>query len=97
MYAFFSFRRRTIELGVLRAIGLSTRQMKLFLGWELMLLVLVGIGAGTGSGVWISKLFIPYLQVGSEPAARIPPFVVQSHGPVSSASISCLALCSLVL
>ena len=81
MYAFFSFRRRTIELGVLRAIGLSTRQMMLFLGWELMLLVLVGIGAGTGLGVWISKLFIPYLQVGSEPAARIPPFVVQIPWP----------------
>jgi putative ABC transport system permease protein len=77
LYAFFSFRRRFIELGVLRAVGLSAKQMTLFLGWELVFLMVIGIGGGTGLGVWISNLFIPYLQVGSGPASQIPPFVVQ--------------------
>jgi len=81
LYAFFSFRRRSIELGVLRAIGLSARQMTLFLGWELVFLMVTGIGAGTGLGVWISNLFIPYLQVGSGPTAQTPPFVVQISWP----------------
>ena len=61
LYAFFSFRRRFIELGVLRAIGLSAWQMTVFLAWELAFLLLVGAAAGTGLGAWVSKLFIPYL------------------------------------
>ena len=81
LYAFFSFRRRFIELGMLRAIGLSAFQMIVFLGSELAFLFIVGIGAGTGLGIWISNLFIPELQVGNGMAARIPPFLVQIDWP----------------
>ena len=81
LYALFSFRRRFIELGILRAIGLSARQMTAFLAWELAFLILVGVGAGTGLGVWISELFIPYLQVGTGPSAQVPPFVVEIAWP----------------
>jgi putative ABC transport system permease protein len=77
LYALFSFRRRFIELGILRAIGLSSGQMTTFLAWELAFLILVGIAAGTGLGAWISNLFIPFLQVGVGAAAMTPPFVVQ--------------------
>jgi putative ABC transport system permease protein len=77
LYALFSFRRRFIELGILRAIGLSSGQMTTFLAWELAFLILVGILAGTGLGAWISDLFIPYLQVGTGASALVPPFVVQ--------------------
>jgi putative ABC transport system permease protein len=78
LYAFFSFRRRFIELGVLRAIGLSAWQMTVFLAWELAFLLLVGAAAGTGLGAWVSKLFIPYLQSGSGGGVetQFPPFVV---------------------
>jgi putative ABC transport system permease protein len=77
LYAFFSFRRRFIELGVLRAIGLSSRQMTVFLAWELAFLLLVGAAAGTGLGAWVSKLFIPYLQSSSGGVeTQFPPFVV---------------------
>jgi putative ABC transport system permease protein len=77
LYAFFSFRRRFIELGVLRAIGLSSSQMTVFLAWELAFLLLVGAAAGTGLGAWVSNLFIPYLQSSSGGAeTQYPPFVV---------------------
>lgn len=76
LYAFFSFRRRFIELGVLRAIGLSAAQMTVFLAWELAFLLLVGAIAGTGLGAWVSHLFIPYLQMGTGVEAQFPPFVV---------------------
>jgi putative ABC transport system permease protein len=76
LYTLFSFRRRFIELGTLRAIGLSTGQMAALLAWELAFLVLVGIGIGTLLGVWMSDLFIPYLQVGTRAADLTPPFVV---------------------
>lgn len=77
LYAFFSFRRRFIELGVLRAIGLSSSQMTVFLAWELAFLLLVGAAAGTGLGAWVSKLFIPYLQSSTGGVeTQFPPFVV---------------------
>ncbi len=77
LYAFFSFRRRFIELGVLRAIGLSSWQMTVFLAWDLAFLLLVGAAAGTGLGAWVSKLFIPYLQSSSGGVeTQFPPFVV---------------------
>lgn len=77
LYALFSFQRRIIELGMLRAIGLSSGQMLVFLASELAFLFLVGLGAGTGLGVWVSTLFIPHLQVGNDMASLIPPFVVR--------------------
>jgi putative ABC transport system permease protein len=77
LYALFSFRRRFIELGMLRAVGLSSIQMLIFLSSELAVLILAGLGVGTGLGIWVSDLFIPHLQVGASLATRIPPFIVQ--------------------
>lgn len=72
----FSFRRRYIELGILRAIGLSAQQMTLLLASELAFLIITALVVGTALGAWMSKLFIPYLQVGNTLAARIPPYLV---------------------
>jgi putative ABC transport system permease protein len=77
VYAVVSFQRRFIELGMLRAIGLSTRQMASYLAGELAALILTGVTLGAGLGVWASTLFIPYFQVGSDKTALVPPFVVQ--------------------
>ncbi|MGE5223963.1 MAG: FtsX-like permease family protein [Omnitrophica WOR_2 bacterium] len=76
LYAIFSFRRRFIEFGVLQAIGLSARQMTVFLGSELAFLIVVGTGIGTLLGIAISRLFIPYLQLGASAADLIPPYQV---------------------
>jgi putative ABC transport system permease protein len=76
LYALFSFQRRFIELGMLRAIGLSSGQMLAFLASELAFLFMAGLAAGTGLGVWVSNLFIPHLQVGNDMASLVPPFVV---------------------
>jgi putative ABC transport system permease protein len=76
VYAVVSFRRRFIELGMLRAVGLSVAQMAGYLAGEQALLISTGAGLGTGLGVWASSLFIPYLQVGADKTARVPPFLV---------------------
>jgi putative ABC transport system permease protein len=76
LYALFSFRSRFIELGVLRAVGLSVEQMISFLAWELAFLLLIGLVSGTVLGVWVSHLFIPYMQVGSQATAQYPPYLV---------------------
>ncbi len=81
LYALFSFRRRFIELGVLRASGLSSGQMTSFLAWELVFLIVIGGGAGTALGAWVSYLFIPYLQIGADPTSKIPPYLVEIAWP----------------
>ena len=81
LYAIFSFRRRLIELGVLRAIGLSSVQMGAYLGWELLLLLGIGAGAGTLLGVAASRIYIPYMQVGLTAASTLLPFVVIINWP----------------
>lgn len=69
-----SSRRRAIELGVLRALGLSGRQMGVALVAEQVILVLAGIGAGTGIGLAAAQLVIPYLQVGVGPHPGVPAY-----------------------
>jgi putative ABC transport system permease protein len=81
LYALFSFRQRFIELGVLRAIGLSSGQMAIFLAWELAFLILSGLVLGTGLGIFVSELFIPYLQIGADAVSLTPPFVVEIAWP----------------
>jgi putative ABC transport system permease protein len=77
LYALFSFRRRFIEMGTLRAIGLSIRQMTSLLAAELAFLVLLGIGVGTVLGVFASRLFVPFLQIGASAQSQYPPFQIQ--------------------
>jgi len=76
LYALFSFRRRFIEFGVLRAVGLSGTQMTAFLAWELAFLILTGGALGTGLGALVSNFFIPFLQISLDEASRIPPYSV---------------------
>jgi len=77
LYALFSFRRRFIELGMLRAVGLSAGQMTALLASELTFLILIGVLVGTALGVMFSQWFIPYLQVGARLSALYPPFTVE--------------------
>jgi putative ABC transport system permease protein len=76
LYVLFSFRQRFIELGVLRAAGLSMGQMSGYMAWELTFLILLGVSIGTVFGVLASRLFIPFLQIGSRLSALVPPFQV---------------------
>jgi putative ABC transport system permease protein len=81
LYSVFSFRRRLIELGVLRAIGFGAAQTAAFLGWELALLLGIGIGVGTGLGVAASLVYIPFMQVGATVEASTVPFQVVIDWP----------------
>lgn len=81
LYALLSYQRRFVELGVLRAIGLSAGQMTAFLASELAFLIFMGGLIGTVLGIWISNMFIPYLQIGASQEAQIPPYVVYVAWP----------------
>jgi putative ABC transport system permease protein len=42
LYALFTFRRRTVELGVIHAMGMSSAQLAVYVVCELGFLLLVG-------------------------------------------------------
>ncbi len=76
LYTVFSYRRRYVELGILRAIGLSQRSMILSVAWELGLLIVMGLAIGFGIGLLVSVLYIPFMQFVSSLEGTAPPYVV---------------------
>jgi putative ABC transport system permease protein len=77
IYSALSFRQRFIQLGILRAMGLSTSQLVLSLGSEQVTVTTAGIALGSYLGLLSSYLFIPFYQIGYDQADLIPPFIVQ--------------------
>ena len=78
-----SFRRRFVEWGVLRAIGVPSKQMVAVLTWELCLLLLAGVVIGTVLGLGGSHLFITYLQPEGDMPVEWPSRTVQVAWPTA--------------
>jgi putative ABC transport system permease protein len=78
LYSFLSARRRMQQLGILRAMGLSIRQLISLFIFEQGFLIVLGMVVGTLLGVWTGSLFIPFLQIKSEAHAGIPKFIVMT-------------------
>jgi putative ABC transport system permease protein len=76
LYAALSVRSRVLQFGVLRAMGLSVRQLLGAVAMEQILAVALGVAVGTGLGVAASRLFVPFLQQSTDVASRTPPFVI---------------------
>ena len=70
LYVLFSFRERTIQLGVLRAIGMNARQMRRALVAELAFLVGCSLLLGAALGAFAVMLYVPYLPVQSGAGVR---------------------------
>jgi len=76
LYAALSVRGRVLQFGVLRAMGLSVRQLLSAVALEQILSVGLGVALGTGLGLVAADLFVPFLQQGLDPASQTPPFVI---------------------
>lgn len=77
LYSILSFRRRSIELGVLRTLGLGSGQMAAYLIFSQLGIVLTGTVAGAGVGVLASRLFIPFFQVTGKLVSEVPAFYIR--------------------
>jgi putative ABC transport system permease protein len=77
VYALLSFRRRSIEIGVMRAMGLSSGQMALYVIFLQTFVMLIGAAIGGGLGLLVSRLFVPFLQIGGTLIKSVPSFVVR--------------------
>ncbi len=78
LYSFLSFERRLLQMGILRAMGLTVRQLFGLLMFEQVYLILLGVVVGTALGVYAGKLFIPFFQISTGFQNAIPPFVVET-------------------
>lgn len=77
LYSILSFRRRSIELGVLRTLGLSSNQLAAYLVMSQLSIVLLGTVAGAAAGIVTGRLFIPFFQVTGKLVAEVPAFFVR--------------------
>ena len=64
------------DFGILRAMGLSIRQLIGLYIFEQGFLIVMGVTVGTIFGVLAGRVFIPFLQIKTGEHANIPSFVV---------------------
>lgn len=75
-YTLLALRRRSVELGVLRAIGLSQQTLRRILGIEQFITIGFSTAMGVAIGSLTSLLYLPFLKVRDGSFPDTPPFVV---------------------
>ncbi|THF73851.1 ABC transporter permease [Cohnella fermenti] len=76
LFWFFNLSGRIVQIGILRAMGLSRKQLTGMLLLEQVFTAGLSIGLGIGIGKLASILFLPFLQTTDNAAGQIPPFRV---------------------
>jgi hypothetical protein len=69
-------RERLGQFAVLRAVGLSSRQLVAWIGIETGMVVVFGIVAGIGLGFLLSAVALPLVTVTQEASSVVPPLIV---------------------
>jgi len=80
IYWIISIRSRTLQFGVLRAMGVTFREIIGTLGYEQLLVSVASIAAGFVLGGVASDIFIPLFRTMYDANNQIPPFIVQGEG-----------------
>ncbi|RKP45886.1 ABC transporter permease [Cohnella endophytica] len=76
LYWILSLKGRTLQNGIMRAIGLSLRQLIGMLALEQLLTSGVAIMIGVFVGNLASRLYVPNFQIAFNPSSLVPPFKV---------------------
>jgi putative ABC transport system permease protein len=71
-----SVRERTLQLGVIRALGLAKRRITAMLIWEQAIVASCGIVAGTLIGGIAGQLFVPILHLTERIVEQVPPLQI---------------------
>lgn len=79
LYWILSLKERNLQFGVLRAIGLSSAQLKLMMVWEQLLTSGIAMATGTFIGLVCSKIYVVFFQISTSYAEQIPQFRVVSY------------------
>ena len=71
-----NLKERTLQFGVLRAMGLSKRSLLVMLGMEQLMITGGSVLAGILIGLLVNRLTVPMLQYLYAPSEQVPPFTV---------------------
>ncbi|UHA74096.1 ABC transporter permease [Paenibacillus sp. 481] len=74
LYWFFNLSGRVVQFGILRAMGLSRRQLTGMLLLEQLFTAGLSIGLGILIGKLSSRIFLPFLQSAENAQMQVPPF-----------------------
>jgi putative ABC transport system permease protein len=74
LYWYFNLSGRVVQFGILRATGLSRRQMTGMLLLEQIFTAGLSIALGIGLGKLTGYLFLPFLQTADGSGKQVPPF-----------------------
>ncbi|MFN5060374.1 MAG: ABC transporter permease [Chloroflexota bacterium] len=79
-YILLTLRKRSVEFGVLRAIGISQTSLRLTLALEQLITIGFSTLLGLAIGVITSALYLPFLKVSQGVYPETPPFLVVFAG-----------------
>ncbi|USB34531.1 FtsX-like permease family protein [Paenibacillus sp. YPG26] len=74
LFWFFNLSGRVVQFGILRAMGLSRRQLTFMLLAEQILTAGLSIGLGIAIGKLAGWLYLPFLQTADNVTSQVPPF-----------------------
>ncbi|WP_068616419.1 ABC transporter permease [Paenibacillus tuaregi] len=74
LFWFFNLSGRVVQFGILRAMGLSRRQLTIMLLAEQILTAGLSIALGIGIGKLVGRLYLPFLQTAENVTSQVPPF-----------------------
>ncbi len=80
IYWILSIRGRTLQFGVLRAMGVTFKEIIATLGYEQLLVSVASIAAGIVVGGVASDLFVPLFRTMYDATNQTPPFIVNGDG-----------------
>ncbi len=78
IYWILSIRSRTLQFGILRAMGVTFREIVGIIGYEQLLVSGVSIAMSFVIGGIVSDLFVPLFRSMYNPAEQVPPFLVSA-------------------
>jgi len=94
-YVLLTLRKRSVEFGVLRAIGIRQRDLRRTLSLEQIITIGFSTVSGIGIGMLTSLLYLPFLKVRQGVYPDTPPFLV-SFAQFDTVMILCVALVLMV-
>jgi hypothetical protein len=75
---YLTIRQRETLFGVMRALGMSSRQVYRSIVIEQAILILTGLALGTGLGVLLNQITLPRLPVSLGDTQPVPPFLARA-------------------
>ncbi len=79
IYWILSIRSRTLLLGILRAMGMTLREIVVMLLNEQVFISFVSIALGVGAGILASRLYVPLVQIAYAAADTVIPLEIVSE------------------